>query len=138
MCRPRAVDPTQHSPAFRQRRSEPVVARGRAETTVISWVAEPVSASWFARFAGHVDARASLLPLAAAEQSKTRAESAIPQRIPPAEYARGAMTTLILAIFAAVSLQAPPFSHSVSRVTAAQLPYSWHRAVRCRPPGYGV
>src|SRR2546430_15583305 len=39
------------------------------------------------------------------------------------------MTTLMLAIFAAVSLQAPPFSHSVSRVTAAQLPYSWHR--RC-------
>ena len=36
------------------------------------------------------------------------------------------MTTLILAIVAAVSLQAPPFSHSVSRVTAAQLPYSWH------------
>jgi D-alanyl-D-alanine carboxypeptidase len=36
------------------------------------------------------------------------------------------MTTLMLAIFAAVSLQAPPFSHSVSRVTAVQLPYSWH------------
>jgi D-alanyl-D-alanine carboxypeptidase len=36
------------------------------------------------------------------------------------------MKTLLLAIFAAVSLQAPPFSHSVSRVTAAQLPHSWH------------
>ena len=80
-----------------------------------------------------MNARALLLPLAAAEQSKTRAESAIPQRIPPAEYARGAMTTLMLAIFAAVSLQAPPFSHSVSRVTAAQLPYSWHRGCPVSP-----
>ena len=36
------------------------------------------------------------------------------------------MRTLVLAIFAALSLHAPPFSHSVSRVTAAQLPHSWH------------
>jgi D-alanyl-D-alanine carboxypeptidase-like protein len=36
------------------------------------------------------------------------------------------MGTLVLAIFAALSLQAPPFSHSVSRLTAAQLPHSWH------------
>ncbi len=43
------------------------------------------------------------------------------------------MTTLMLAIFAAVSLQAPPFSHSVSRVTAAQLPYSWHRGCPVSP-----
>lgn len=43
------------------------------------------------------------------------------------------MTTLMLAIFAAVSLQAPPFSHSVSRVTAAQLPYSWHQGCPVSP-----
>jgi hypothetical protein len=36
------------------------------------------------------------------------------------------MRTLVLAIFAALSLHAPPFSHSVSPVTAAQLPHSWH------------
>jgi len=36
------------------------------------------------------------------------------------------MRTLVLAISAAVSLYAPPFSHGVSRVTAAQLPHSWH------------
>jgi hypothetical protein len=36
------------------------------------------------------------------------------------------MRTLMLAIFAAMSLHAaPPFTHSVSRVTAAQLRYSW-------------
>src|SRR5438105_4716926 len=72
---------SQHSPEFRQRRSEPAVERPFAATTVISWVAEPVSASWFARFAGHVDVRASLLPLAA-EPSNTKAKRAIPQRIP--------------------------------------------------------
>ncbi|TMM28200.1 MAG: M15 family metallopeptidase [Actinobacteria bacterium] len=36
------------------------------------------------------------------------------------------MRMLVLVISAAASLHAPPFSHSVSRVTAAQLPYSWH------------
>jgi len=36
------------------------------------------------------------------------------------------MRTLVLAIFTAVSLHAPPFGHSVSRVTAAQLQHSWH------------
>jgi hypothetical protein len=35
------------------------------------------------------------------------------------------MRALVLAIFAALSVHAPPFSHSVSRVTAAQLPSSW-------------
>ncbi len=34
------------------------------------------------------------------------------------------MTALLLVAFA---LQAPPFTHSVSRVTAADLPHSWHR-----------
>ncbi len=33
---------------------------------------------------------------------------------------------LVLAISAAVSLHTPPFTHSVSRVTAGQLPHSWH------------
>jgi hypothetical protein len=36
------------------------------------------------------------------------------------------MKTLLFAIFAGVSLHAPPFTHSISRVTASQLPYSWH------------
>jgi hypothetical protein len=36
------------------------------------------------------------------------------------------MRTLLLAIMAAATLHAPPFSYSVSRVTAAELPYSWH------------
>lgn len=31
-----------------------------------------------------------------------------------------------LLLLAALMLQAPPFTHSVGRVTAAQLPYSWH------------
>src|SRR5205807_9610827 len=79
--------PNQQSPDFRQRRSEPAVERPLAATTVISWVAEPVSASWFARFATHVEVRASLLPLPT-EQSNTKAKRAIPQRIPPGEYAR--------------------------------------------------
>ena len=35
----------------------------------------------------------------------------------------GAMKTLLLGIFAAASLHAPPFSYSISRVTAAQLPH---------------
>jgi D-alanyl-D-alanine carboxypeptidase len=33
------------------------------------------------------------------------------------------MTIVLLAVLA---LHAPPFSHDVSRVTSAQLPYSWH------------
>ena len=36
------------------------------------------------------------------------------------------MRGLLLGLFAAASLQAPPFSHSVSPVTAAQLSHSWH------------
>jgi D-alanyl-D-alanine carboxypeptidase len=36
------------------------------------------------------------------------------------------MRTLLLAISATLSVHAPPFSHGVSRVTAEQLPYSWH------------
>ena len=43
------------------------------------------------------------------------------------------MRTLALAIFAAVSLHAPPFSHSVSRVTATQLPHSWHAGCPVSP-----
>ena len=39
----------------------------------------------------------------------------------------------MLAIFAAVSLHAPPFSHSVSRVTATQLPHSWHAGCPVSP-----
>jgi hypothetical protein len=43
------------------------------------------------------------------------------------------MKTLLLAIFAAGSLQAPPFAHTVSLVSAAQLPYSWHSGCPVAP-----
>jgi hypothetical protein len=33
---------------------------------------------------------------------------------------------MMVVLFAAVVLQAPPFTHTVARVTPAQLPYSWH------------
>jgi hypothetical protein len=36
-------------------------------------------------------------------------------------------------LLVALALQAPPFSHSVSRVTAAQLPHSWHRGCPVAP-----
>ena len=42
------------------------------------------------------------------------------------------MTALLLVVLA---LQAPPFAHSVSRVTAAQLPHSWHRGCPVAPAG---
>jgi D-alanyl-D-alanine carboxypeptidase len=35
------------------------------------------------------------------------------------------MKALLLAVWAAASLQAPPFSHQVAHVTAANLPHSW-------------
>ena len=40
------------------------------------------------------------------------------------------MAALLLIV---VALQAPPFSHSVSRVTAADLPHSWHRGCPVAP-----
>jgi hypothetical protein len=40
------------------------------------------------------------------------------------------MRLLLLALFA---LQAPPFTHTVSRVTAAQLPYSWRSGCPVAP-----
>jgi hypothetical protein len=36
---------------------------------------------------------------------------------------------MAVVLLAALALQAPPFTHSVARVTAAQLPHSWH--ARC-------
>jgi hypothetical protein len=36
------------------------------------------------------------------------------------------MKILLLAIFAAASVQAPPFTYTVARVTADELPHSWH------------
>jgi hypothetical protein len=38
-------------------------------------------------------------------------------------------------LLVALALQAPPFAHSVSRVTAAQLPHSWHRGCPVAPAG---
>src|SRR4051794_19914606 len=40
------------------------------------------------------------------------------------------MLALLLVVAA---LQAPPFTHSVSRVTAADLPHSWHRGCPVAP-----
>jgi hypothetical protein len=40
------------------------------------------------------------------------------------------MRLLLLAVLA---LQAPPFTHALSRVTPAQLPYSWHRGCPVAP-----
>jgi hypothetical protein len=40
------------------------------------------------------------------------------------------MTLLLLA---ALALQAPPFTHTVSRVKPAELPYSWHRGCPVAP-----
>src|SRR2546423_13192496 len=100
---------SQHSPDLRQRRSEPVVERPLGATTVTSWIAEPASLSWFARFAGHVAARAPVPSLAAAKQSSTKAESAIPSAFRLESTLGGAMRTLVLAIFTAISLHGPPF-----------------------------
>jgi hypothetical protein len=43
------------------------------------------------------------------------------------------MRTLLLGLFAAASLHAPPFTHSVSHVTAEQLPHSWHSGCPVAP-----
>jgi hypothetical protein len=42
------------------------------------------------------------------------------------------VAALLLVVLA---LQPPPFAHSVSRVTAAQLPHSWHRGCPVAPAG---
>src|SRR5215467_14067483 len=57
---------TQHSPDLRQRRNEAVVERGVAARTVTSCFADPVDASWLARFAGQSSARALPWPAPAA------------------------------------------------------------------------
>jgi hypothetical protein len=38
-----------------------------------------------------------------------------------------------LVLLAMLALQQPPFTHAVSRVAAAQLPYSWHRGCPVAP-----
>jgi D-alanyl-D-alanine carboxypeptidase-like protein len=43
------------------------------------------------------------------------------------------MKALLLAIFAVSAVHAPPFASSVSRVTAAQLPHSWHSGCPVAP-----
>jgi D-alanyl-D-alanine carboxypeptidase len=63
----------------------------------------------------------------AAAQSATHAETAI-HLIGPADYAP--MRLLLLALFA---IQPPPFAHTVSRVTRAELPYSWHAGCPVAP-----
>src|ERR1051325_11213590 len=107
----------QQPPLLRQSRSAPCVELRRAATTVRSWSAEPVD-SRFARLSEHA---ATVRPLPAAEAataSARMATSAI-HLIPRADY-----VPMALALAAFVALQ-PPFTHTVSRVTAAQLHYSW-------------
>ena len=41
---------------------------------------------------------------------------------------------MAVVLLAALALQAPPFGHSVSHVTAAQLPHSWHPGCPVAPP----
>jgi hypothetical protein len=43
------------------------------------------------------------------------------------------MRLLLLAISAATTVHAPPFAYSVTRVTAASLPHSWHRGCPVAP-----
>ncbi len=43
------------------------------------------------------------------------------------------MKVLLLGLLAATSVNPPPFSSSVSRVTASQLPHSWHRGCPVGP-----
>jgi hypothetical protein len=43
------------------------------------------------------------------------------------------MKLLLLGLVAATAAHAPPFSSSVARVTATQLPYSWHRGCPVAP-----
>ena len=40
---------------------------------------------------------------------------------------------MVALLLVALALQAPPFSHSVSRVTAADLPHSWHSGCPVAP-----
>ena len=100
-----------------------MAARVRA-TTVISCVAEPVS-SRPAKVGAHMAKRRSCAAAEAATASATRvrASSLIDLQTPEdgRAPARGGRA------------QAPPFSHSVSRVTAAGLPHSWHSGCPVAP-----
>ena len=40
---------------------------------------------------------------------------------------------MVALLFVSLALPAPPFAHSVSRVSAAQLPHSWHRGCPVAP-----
>ena len=44
------------------------------------------------------------------------------------------MKLLVVGLLAATAVHAPPFTSSVSRVTAAELPHSWHRGCPVGPP----
>jgi D-alanyl-D-alanine carboxypeptidase len=43
------------------------------------------------------------------------------------------MSALLLGVLAAAAVHAPPFAYRVSRVAAAQLPYSWHQGCPVAP-----
>src|SRR5205823_2248507 len=107
-------------------RSEPCVDALRGATTVTSREAERVEASWFASVAGQ-EPPVCVPPAAAAAARQSGSEARAIHLITNADYA--AMRLLLLALLAVQ----PPFAHSVSRVTAAQLPYSWHHGCPVAP-----
>jgi hypothetical protein len=98
----------------------------RGATTVTSSRAEPVEESALGRPGGHVSERVCPGDAAPAAHAARLAVSAS-HFIGPADYA-----PMGLVLLAVLALQ-PPFTHSVSPVTRAELPYSWHRGCPVAP-----
>src|SRR5437899_8268750 len=120
------VTARQQPPALRQSCSEPWVEACPGATTVTSCVAEPVEASWLASVPGHA-AEVRLPPVAEAARQRGRQAASAIHLSTRADYA-----SMRLVLLALVALQ-PPFAHSVSRVTGAQLPYSWRTGCPVAP-----
>ncbi len=121
-----SVTATQHSPDFLQRRSSPRIEVRRGTTTVTSCVPSPAEI-WFAIVAGHAAVAG------AGAQRATKIESRSAFRIDSADYARSAMRLFLLALLVTAPAQAPPFDHSVARLTPAQLPHSWRAGCPVAP-----
>jgi D-alanyl-D-alanine carboxypeptidase len=106
--------------------SVPCVEPRAAATTVASCVADLVDESRFASVAGQLEPWARP-PAVVAAQRPRHARSTI-HLIDPSDY-----VPVRLLLLALLALQVPPFTHTVSRVTAAQLPYSWHAGCPVSP-----
>jgi hypothetical protein len=117
----------QQPPERRQVRSVPCGEAGRGAPTVTSCLADPVAASWFAGVGGQPVTRPRSPVAPPAAQSARQAGSAS-HLIGPSDY-----VAPMLVLLAVLALQAPPFTHTVSRVTRAELPYSWHRGCPVAP-----